>query len=120
MGYGDLFRKQYNGIYLSDVVIPVVSFAAAAFVFSLERALLIGFLIGSLSVVMNMKWHLRSASWFWLILTLFFVLNAVLIFAIPMPREFKMAAAFTPLVILEGLALLGIIGLIERRMKRVD
>lgn len=118
MNFGALFRKNHNGIYLSDVVITLGAFIAASFIFSLERSLLMCFLVGSLSVILNLKWHLRAAAWFWLILGLFFLANATLIFTIPMPREFKVAAAFAPLVIVEGMALLGIISLIERRMKR--
>lgn len=117
MRFADLFRKNHNGIYLSDVVVTALVFIAASLFFSLERALLLCFLVGSLNVVLNIKWHLRALSWFWFILALFFLVNAILIFTIPMPEEFKMAAAFAPLVIAEGIALLGIIGLVERRAR---
>lgn len=115
MNLAPFFRKNYNGIFLSDVLLTLGSFVVSSVVFTLERSLLICFLVGALSVVINMKWNLRWKAWFWLILSLFFIAHVIVIFSVPIPRGFKMAAAFAPVVILEGLAILGIIGLIEKR-----
>lgn len=110
-----LLRKNYNGIFLSDVIFTIGSFILSSMFFSLEKSLLICFVIGAISVVINMKWNLRWEPWFWATLFIFFSSHMVLIFSIPMPQEFKMAAAFAPIVIAEGLVLLGIIGFIEKR-----
>ena len=115
MNWSGFFRKNHSGIYLSDVVLTLLSFIASSFFVSLERSLLICFLVGGISVILNLKWHLRGKRWFWIILGVFLIINALLIFGAPMPQEFKIAAAFAPLVIAEGLALLGIISFVERR-----
>lgn len=116
MKFLSIFRMKYNDIYLSDVVIVLGVFISSSIFFSLERSFLLCLLALVVNVSINMKWHLRKRAWFWLILSIFFIGHLILIFSIPMPREFKMAAAFAPVVVVEGLALLGIIGLIERRI----
>jgi uncharacterized membrane protein len=117
MNWAAIFRKNVNGIYFSDVVITSAAFIVSAALISLERSLLICFLVGTVSVAINMKWRLRSQAWFWLIILLFATANALIIFTIPMPHEFKAAAGFTPLVIVEGMVLLGVISSIERRKR---
>ncbi|HXG82051.1 MAG TPA: hypothetical protein VNJ05_09650 [Sphingomicrobium sp.] len=115
MKFSHFLRKNYNGVYLLDVLLALATFIILDTFFSDEITLLLCFLVGICVVTIHMKWHLRRRAWFWSILTLFALGHVILILSVAMPQEFKIAVAFAPLVILEGLALIGIIGLIEHR-----
>jgi hypothetical protein len=118
MDAASLLRVNYRGIYASDILVPIATFIMSSFFTSLEKSLLICFLCGSVSVVLNLKWNLRKLWWFWIIISAFVIMNSLAIYYVSLPSAFKMAAAFAPLVILEGLILLGFIGLVERRRHR--
>ncbi|HEX6073343.1 MAG TPA: hypothetical protein VFY95_10100 [Sphingomicrobium sp.] len=82
-----------------------------ALISSLEKALLASTVVGSIWVAVSERWRNRTREGFWVVVAIFFIVNVIAIWAIPISRSFRAGLLVAyPLGMAEGFLLWWLLG----------
>ena len=72
------------------------------------------FLTGVIVIAAKVRWDLHDRGWFWALLTTIATLHLALVISVPWTSKWVPASTIAPFCALEGVAILGLIQLVEK------
>lgn len=105
--------RGHDALVAIATVVPV--FVIVAFFSTLEKALIAATVFGAMWVAVSERWHERGKHGFWLVVSLFAVVNAIAFFALPTLGPFKAGLTVAyPLGMGEGFLLYWLLGRLRK------
>jgi hypothetical protein len=75
------------------------------------------FLTGIILIAAKVRWDLHDRRWFWVLLTGIAIVHVAVVLSISWTSKWVPAAAIAPFCAVDGIAILGIIQLVEKWME---